>query len=280
VTTTLPVHEAGLYDDIPDDAYHRSHALSSSGARKLLPPSCPARYKWDRDNGQAPKAAWDFGKAAHAHLLGVGAPVVRVDADNWRSKKAQEAQQAAYDEGRTPVLEREWQQVIGMADAVRAHPIASALLEPDGGRPEVSAFWEDPQYDIWRRIRLDWLPDTDGGRLIVPDYKSCQSADPRSIAKSVASFGYHVQEAFYRDGLQALEVAEDVAFVFIFQEKTAPYLITVVQLDLEALRIGRVLTDRACQVFADCTATDTWPSYTDDIETVSLPGWATYLEPL
>lgn len=271
------VHEQGLYDGIPDDEYHRSHALSSSGARKLLPPSCPALFKYDRDNGQAPKAVWDFGRAAHAHVLGVGAPVVRVDADDWRSKAAKEARDAAYADGHTPVLEREWQQVVGMADAVRAHPIASALLDPDRGRPEVSAYWEDPKHEIWRRIRLDWLPDTDGGRLIVPDYKSTASAEPRAIAKSVASFGYHVQEAFYRDGLEALQVADDVAFVFIFQERSAPYLITVVQLDLEALRIGRTLVDRACQVFAECEATGEWPTYTSDVELISLPGWATWV---
>jgi hypothetical protein len=277
---TTTVHEAGLYDGIPDDEYHRSHALSSSGARKLLPPSCPALYKWERDNGQPPKAVWDFGRAAHAHILGVGAPVVRVDAEDWRSKAAREARDAAYADGRTPVLEREWRQVLGMADAIRAHPIASALLDPDHGRPEVSGFWEDAQHDIWRRIRLDWLPDSDGGRLIVPDFKSCQSAEPRAIAKSVASFGYHVQEAFYRDGLEALQVAEDVAFVFIFTERAAPYLTTVVQLDLEALRIGRILTDRACQVFAECEATGDWPAYTGDVETVSLPAWATFVPEL
>jgi hypothetical protein len=279
MTATIPVHEAGLYDDVPDETYHASHALSSSGARKLLPPSCPALFKWERDHGQPPRQAFDMGKAAHAHILGAGAPIVRIDADGYTTKAAREARDAAYAEGATPVLEREWQNVLGMADAIRAHPIASALFDPERGRPEVSGYWEDETHDVWRRFRLDWLPDTDGGRLIVPDYKSTACAEPRSIAKSVASFGYHQQEQFYLDGIRALGVAEDVAFVFVFQEKTAPYLVTVVQLNLEAQRIGRTLNDRALQVYAECMATDTWPAYTSDVELISLPGWATYIEP-
>jgi hypothetical protein len=276
---TTTVHEAGLYDGIPDDEYHRSHALSSSGARKLLPPSCPALFKWERDNGQPPKAVWDFGRAAHAEVLGVGAPIVRIDADNWMTKAAKAARDEAYAEGRTPVLEREWIQVQGMASAIRSHPIASALFDRDRGLPEQSAYWLDDQYDVWRRARFDWLPESDGGRLIVPDFKSCTSAEPRSIAKSVATFGYHQQAEWYTDAIRALGIAEDVAFVFVFQEKTAPYLVTVVQLDLEAQRIGRTLNDRALQVYAECMATDTWPAYTSDVELISLPGWATYLEP-
>lgn len=280
MTAPGTIHEPGIYDGVPEDVYHASHALSSSGARKLLPPSCPAKFKYDRDHGQAPKAVWDFGKAAHGLVLGCGAPITRVDADNWMTKAAKEQRAAAYAEGRTPILEREWQQIVGMADAIRAHPIASALLDPDRGKPEQSAYWLDDQYDVWRRARFDFLPESDGGRLIVADFKTCESAEPRACAKSAANYGYHQQEQFYIDGLRALGYAEDIAFVFLFQERTAPYLITPIQLDLEAQHVGRVLNDRALQVFAECEATDTWPAYEDGVALVSLPGWATYLPEL
>jgi hypothetical protein len=163
-----------------------------------------------------------------------------------------------------------------MAAAIRQHPIASALLDPDHGTPEVSGYWQDEQHDVTRRFRLDWMPDTDGGRLIVPDYKTCPSASPESIRKAVANFGYFMQDPWYRDGLAALDVAEDIAFVFIFQEKTPPYVVTVVELDDEAVRLGRMRNDQALQVFRECTATGVWPGYADDVELISLPRWATY----
>jgi hypothetical protein len=266
----------GVIDAMPEDDYHAHPALSVSGAKKLLPPSCPAIYKWERDNGQPHKAAFDFGHAAHAAVLGVGAPLEVVEADNWLTKAAKEAKAAAYAEGRVPLLAKEKAQVDGMAAAIKAHPIASALLDPDHGKPEQSLFWHDTTHGVDRRGRLDWLPATDGGRLIIPDYKTAVSAEPGAIRKAVANFRYFMQDAWYRDTAHALGLADDIAFVFIFQEKTAPYLITVAEIDTAAVMAGRTLNDRALSVFAECTATDTWPSYSDDVELISLPGWATY----
>lgn len=266
----------GIVYDLDEATYHADPALSASGAKKLLPPSCPALYKWDRDNGQQHNAVFDFGHAAHAAVLGVGAPLQVVDADNWMTKAAKEAKAAAYAEGRVPVLAKEKAQVDGMAAAIKAHPIAAALLDPDHGKPEVSAFWHDPSFGVDRRCRFDWLPDTDGGRLILPDYKTAVSAEPKAFARAAANFRYHMQDAWYRDTAHALELAEDIAFVFIVQEKTAPYLVTVCELDAEAVMAGRRRNEYAMQVFAECTATGQWPSYSSDVELISLPGWATY----
>jgi hypothetical protein len=265
----------GIYTDLDEVTYHADAALSASGAKKLLPPSCPALFQWERENGQQPKAVFDIGKAAHAKVLGAGAEVVVVDADNWMTKSAKEQRTAAYAEGKTPVLRADADRIDGMAAAIRRHPVASALFDPDHGRPEVSGFWHDQTHGVDRRLRVDWMPDTDGGRLVVPDYKTCESADPGAIARAAANFRYHMQHPWYLDGLHALEVAEELAFIFVFQMKAPPYLVTVVELDTEAVHAGRALNDQALQVFAECSATGVWPGFSDDIELISLPGWAT-----
>jgi hypothetical protein len=270
------VNEPGVYADIPEDLYHADRStLSVSGAKNLLPPSCPALYRYYLDH-KPQKAAWDFGHAAHGLVLGVGAPVVKVDAEDWRTKAAKDERDAAYAEGKVPILRKEWDQVVGMADAISEHPIASALFDPAHGKPEQSFYWDDATHGVRRRGRWDWLPETDGGRLIVPDYKTAPSAEPGAIRKAVANFGYHMQAAWYIDGAHALGLADDISFVLVFQERTAPYLITVCELDADALFVGRQRNDQALQVFAECTATDTWPAYSDDVELISLPGWATY----
>ena len=103
--------EAGVLDDLPDPEYHAHPALSSSGARKLLPPSCPARFKWERDNPPPSRPALDIGSAAHKQVLGVGADIVVVEADDWKTKAAQETRKAAYAAVQIPLLRYEKQMV-------------------------------------------------------------------------------------------------------------------------------------------------------------------------
>jgi hypothetical protein len=266
--------KAGIYNDLDEAVYHRDSALSASGAKRLLPPNCPALFKHDRDNGGRPnKRAFDLGHAAHAAVLGVGLELVVVDADNWMTKAAKAERDAAYAEGKCPILAKEKAAVDAMAEAIRRDPIASALLDPEHGRPEVSVFWEDDKRGIHRRARFDWLRDTDGGQLIVPDYKTTNSAEPRAFAKSVFSFGYDMQAVFYTDAVRAAEIAEDVTFLFIAQETTAPYLITVHELDFASLALGRARVDEACSVFRECTETGIWPGYSSEIELIAPPAW-------
>jgi hypothetical protein len=267
-----------LVPDMDEAEYHAHPALSSSGAKKLLPPSCPALFKWERENKRPEKRAFDLGHAAHAKVLGVGARLAVVDALDWRTKAAREARDEAYAEGLTPVLAHEDEQITGMAAAILEHPIASAVFDPDYGSPEQSLFWCDERFGVERRARLDWLPEPSGGRLIVADYKTCISAEPAAIRKTVANYGYYMQAPWYIDAVRALGLAEDVSFVFVFQEKTAPYLVTVVELDAMALRLGAARNDQALAVFAECTETGDWPGYSDEVELISLPSWATYIE--
>lgn len=272
------ITEPGVYD-LPDDVYHADPvpggSLSSSGARKLLPPSCPALFAYEREHGRPPKSEFDIGHAAHKLVLGVGPELVVVDAGDWRTKAAKEHRDAAHADGKVPLLVHEHEQVQGMAAALRAHPIASALFRPDAGKPEQSLFWPDEPTGIWRRGRLDWLPgNRNGGRLIVPDYKTTGSAEPGSLARSIANFGYFQQAAWYLEGVAALGLADNAAFLFVCQEKTQPYLVTVVELDYDALRIGFDRNRRAVEVYAECVARDEWPAYTNDIEQISLPSWA------
>jgi len=278
LTPTDVVTAPGLYDGMTDGTYHADPvpdgSLSSSGARKLLPPYCPAIYRYEQDHGQAPKQVFDFGHAAHSLVLGVGAEIVTVVADDWRTKAAKEQAAEARADGKVPLLAAEVAQVEGMAQAILRHPIAAELFDPDHGKPEQSAFWQDEQHGVWRRARFDWLPEVVDGRLIIVDYKSTVSAEPGAVARSFAKYGYASQASWYVDAAHALGLADEVGFLFVFQEKTAPYLVTVVQPDQEALAVGRALNDRALEVYAECRATGTWPSYSSEIQTVSLPAWA------
>lgn len=277
---TVVVDTPGLYD-IPEDQYHLDPvpggSLSSSGAKKLLAPSCPALYRWEADH-PTHKNAYDLGHAAHKYVLNSGADIAEVKYDNYLTKAAKAAKVDAYEAGLIPLLTHEHETVKEMADAIRRHPIASILFDPANGKPEQSIFWFDEEFGVMRRSRLDWLPNpSSSGRLIVVDYKSAASAEPNAFARSAANFGYHAQDDFYREAVRAVGLGdEDTAFLFVVQEKNPPYLVTVIELDAEAKQIGRDRNRRALEIYRDCSASGYWPGYSDEIELVSLPRWAGY----
>jgi hypothetical protein len=260
-----------LIDYAMSDAEYRSEtSLSCSGAKMLLPPSCPAIFHYEREHPVF-KEVFDFGHTAHRLALGVGSEIVVVDAADWRTKAAKEAQAEARAAGKAPLLAEDYETVKAMAEALERDPIASALLSD--GTPEVSIFWGDEGSGVKRKARLDWLPEANGGRMVVPDFKTTASANPDSFVKSATNYRYHMQAAWYLDAVTALELADDPAFVFIVQEKTPPYLVSVIELDSNALRIGRHLNRKAIDIYAECSARNEWPSYTDDVALVSLPYW-------
>ena len=261
--------EYNLKSGISDDLYHLdAGSLSSTGARKIL--ACPARFKWEQDNPPEPKPAFDFGHLVHRLILGEGSTIQIVEATDWRSKSAQAERDAARADGVIPVLRSEYDAGVAMREAVMAHPTAAALLAE--GVAEQSGWWVDEPTGVQLRFRPDWLTTSLSGRPICVDYKTTVNANPADFALSVGKFGYHMQHAFYVAGLAAHGI-DDAAFLFVAQEKQAPYLVSVIELDADAVLLGARQNRRAIDLFAECMATDIWPSYGDGINTIDLPRW-------
>lgn len=277
---TEPVTKPGVYQ-LHEDVYHadpvKGGSLSCTWARKLQAPSCPAKFAWERKHRTPPTRDMEFGKIAHAEVLGVGAKVRITDAKDRRTKATKEAEQEARAANEIPMLAQEYAVVKAMAAALRADKYAAALLNPEHGSPEQSLFWIDEPTGVWRRARLDWLRNRapNGRRTLFCDYKTTKSASPDEIEKAVLNYGYHQQAAWYLDGVRALDLAEPEAeFLLIFQEKAPPYLVTVARIAYSSMRIGREQNRRALELFAECTANNHWPGYVDDVADVTLPPWA------
>ena len=295
------ITEPGVYEIDEATYFGSQHALSCSGAKLLLPPSCPAKFFWQQDH-PVYKDVFDYGSAAHKVVLGSGPDIEVIDAaclqrladstadpklaklyaesaredpTEFRSSAAKAARANARAAGRIPLLRHAYDQVVAMADVIRRHPMASALLDPEYGHAEQSLFWHDPESGILLRSRLDVLRDRVSGPLVIPDYKTADSADPDTFARSAANFGYHMQDAFYSDGAAALGY-EKPRVLFVVQERDEPYLVSVVELDYDSRRAGRLRYRRAIDVYRKCVAEGDWPGYVpdDEISYISLPSWA------
>lgn len=272
LTNGIPA-EDGIAAQVDEDDYHRdTTSLSQSGARKLVAPSCPAKFKRYRDNPPPPKAEYTFGHAAHTLVLGKGVEILEVDAPDWRSKAAKDARALASNTC-APMLTHELAKATAMADAVKAHPFAGPLF--DEGHAELSIYHTDPDTGVRLRGRLDWLRVHEGRNLIV-DFKTSTTAHPVEFMRKAADYGYHQQVAWYLDLVTATVSGADPTFLFVVVEKDAPHLVSVIELDSPSIIEGRRLNREAIETYAQCVATDTWPSYpnNDEVQLVSLPLWA------
>jgi hypothetical protein len=251
------VSTPGFHPSIPEAEYHADrNSLSVTGAKTLL--KSPALFRHQQDS-PVHKDVFDFGTAAHALVLGVGAELAVIDAEDWRGKGAREARDAARLNGRTPLLAKDYATVQAMADRLSSHTLAMRLLSE--GEPEVSAYAVDEATGVMRRGRFDWLHPN-----LLVDYKSAASANPSDLAGrygAVRKWGYDQQAAWYTD------LARDLghpaaAFAFIFQEKAEPYQVTVAYIDDADLWDARAKNRTALERFRDCTESGLWPAYLPD----------------
>jgi hypothetical protein len=276
---TIIITEPGVHLDLPEDVYHADPvpetSLSHSGAKKLL--DSPAKFRHDLDNPRPSTKALDLGRAAHAKVLGIGAPVVTVPADlcakngAWSTTDAKAwiaEQQAA---GATVLKPAEVDVIDAMAARLLEHDVARALLA--AGEPEVSLFGRDAETSVMLRARLDWRTRLRSGRPVIVDYKTSTTADPRRFGKVAHSLRYHTQDPWYR-GLADDLFDEPHAFLFLVQEKEPPYLVSLVELDDDARALGAQLNREARRLYLECMTSGVWPGYAPVVHRVGLPPYA------
>jgi hypothetical protein len=117
---------------------------------------------------------------------------------------------------------------------------------------------------------LKCRPDAWKPGLLV-DLKTTVNADPKEFGRTAYNLGYEQSAAHYTDGVFHA-TGERLPFIFVLVEKTAPYLVSVVQLDDDALTAGRALNDRAKRIYTDCNETGIWPGYESNAP-ITLPWW-------
>lgn len=273
MTITAP----GVYD-IEEARYHADDALAPSlgqslsvhGALQLLDRS-PLAFKWNRDHPEERKqsATFDFGRAAHAMILGEGAEIRPIAADDYKTTAAREARDEAYADGAIPVLPAQREQLEQMRASVLSHPIAGSVFTR--GKPEQSLYWVDDIEGVTCRARVDWTHP----RALV-DLKTAVDVSDDGYPSAAARYGYYEQAAWYMRGWLAV-TGEALPFLHIVVENSPPYVVRVLRLDdPNALEWATRRNEAALRLYARCVSMDEWPGPDADaggMSTLSLPRW-------
>jgi hypothetical protein len=254
----------------PDDrSYFASPALSKSRIDLLL--ECPALYKADLDGlgEQKDSAALRFGSMFHLLTLQPEffdreyaiqeLPLTTKAGKAWRDSLPDDI---------AVVKPEDYERALLMADAVREHPQAKFLFHDY--EAEKSIEWTFDGVDC--KCKPDIIANVGGTRYLA-DLKTTDSVNPSEISRSIAKWHYYRQAAWYLLGMEQTGRPCD-AFIFIFVSKTAPHLVTMCQLDDEALKLGLDECMQAVATLKQCRETGVYPCYTRDILTLGLPKWA------
>jgi hypothetical protein len=215
----------------------------------------------------------DTGSICHALILEGENVAVVIDAENYRTKAAQEARDAARAEGKYPILKHELTAVHEMAQACleqcathEDQRIREAFYA-DKGKAEQTLIWQEDN-GVWCRCRPDWMSSN---YPLIIDYKtSGRSARPSNLSRVAASLGWPITDAFYRRGFKAVfDVEPD--YLFCCQETDRPYALSILEMSPADRALGDAQVEVAIDTFGRCLKSGIWPGYSNKIERITSP---------
>lgn len=310
-TEGMKIEPGNLYVDLPNALYHGGPGISKSGLDLIR--RSPAHFKFMKAHPKPPTNALFFGAALHTLVL-EGEDKFKSEYAPFhmtrQSKEGKAAHEAIIASGRTPISARagddpiwdasDYDTLFRMRDAVLNHADAALLL--GSGIAEVAGYWvdtdktideqdqdkqfiqgaygkirvgEDPTYKLCK-MKMDWY---NGDNNVIVDLKSTTDASYTAFARSVVEYYYHVQDAYYRQGMRYIgwPVQE---FVFIAVEKEPPYGVAGYVISQQGKMIGRSQFRKDLALYLACKEADVWPSYQDHLSgrtlrDLEIPKYAT-----
>jgi exodeoxyribonuclease VIII len=241
--------QALIYKDIPNEDYHAGVGISSSYIRRFGQSQLHAI-----EHKQESTPNLKFGTAAHA-LIVEGQEAfdkeVRVLTGSPYTKAYKE-EKAEYEEQGFIVLKED---DVNLIQSMKDNMVyeGNAYLNAKGKVAEASIYWYEE--DVLCKCRPDMLcpplkePNSDN-KIVIVDYKTTISCEPFSFNKSVKKYGYDMQAAWYRRGIQMAGYdVED--FVFIAQEKVHPYASKVFRITEEQMNFGWTMMENYLEEYKE-----------------------------
>lgn len=260
--------------------YRASPGISRSELWLLNPRNggSPEKFMFAKNNPVDATPAMIFGTLAHLALL---EPLrfteefsFLPDGLDRRTKEGKAAWAEFMDNlgDRTPVSKDDWAVACQMAAEVNRFSHAQKLLS---GHHEKDFHWEDDLTGEECKIRVDAIFDACGTPVII-DYKTTTDASTDAFARKAISLGYDFQAGMYCEGVEAV-LGVKPRFVFIAQEKDAPYSVNVLEADEGFIQRGKDIFRELLGIYHECRVTGNWYGYMGPnatIGTLYAPAWA------
>ena len=257
---------------------YRSHSSVSRSELWKISES-PEKFRWYKDHPISSTPALVFGQLTHKLLLQPESfdDEFAVAPNCDRRTKAGKEEYDAFIQtvgDRTVVSYDDYEKALDMITTARMSPLVNRFLE---GLKEIPFFWTDELTGENCKCRLDCLTEIDGQYYIV-DYKTTGNAQTEIFSnKDVFRFGYFFQAAMYSEGvMHGLNLTERPKFVFIVQEKQAPYSVNVIGVSDEVMLAGLDKFRELIGIYHQCRVMDYWYGYNgafNELNETTVPGW-------
>jgi len=271
--------DPGIYPGVKFDEYSEWAGINFSSLRHFGKTPAHAHYEAGHQKDTASK---DFGHMVHTVVLepeSLSAEYIVAPKVDRRTKKGKAAWAAfeARAEGRIIVKEDDFQKARSIVLNIRDHMTIRELLAAKGHN-ELSMVWEDPEFGVLCKGRIDRLCEFNGVGWIVDIKTHGHPASTHSFQKAVADYGYHEQMSFYRRGLEVLRPLPDGApprkSAWLVAESQPPNCVRLFESEDAALEMGADKVAEHLSTYSRCMETGVWPAWDQGMEVAGLPAWA------
>jgi hypothetical protein len=253
-----------------DDVIEGAPPLLSASIAKILVNQSPAHaYLAHPKLGgrpNRPSPSMNNGTLHHAMLFDGWDGIDVIQANDYRTKAAQEARDASRAAGRVPVLDKEVEQ-LHVAKLAHFNQLKALGLTPTGGQAGEIVTWKEVAADgtpVRCKAMLDysWV-----NRFL--EWKTIKAADPDSCVRAAWKLGYDIQTYAYIRSLESKpnpvrpmeSMAGRIGCAIAFAEIEPPYAVTAFKPSASFIESGRRRWERAVNLWAACLKSGNWPNY-------------------
>ena len=257
--------------------YNQADGIRRSDLWKME--DSPEKFKYFLEHPVEQTPAMAFGSACHKMILETAdfgseyavAPVV-----DRRTKEGKAMWEAFMqdNDGKIIVSADDADTMMLMEEQLENCPLAKKLIRGKG-ETEQAFFWTDPETGEKCKIKVDRLVKYNR-RWYIVDYKTTQCAETFRFNSDLWKLGYFMQAGMYAEGVKtAKKLRRLPGFLFVAQEKKAPFSVNVIEVSEEVMNAGVAKFHELLEKYHDCKVLDVWPGYlTGNVPNDSyVPGW-------
>jgi exodeoxyribonuclease VIII len=168
--------------------------------------------------------------------------------------------------------------LVKMRERIMNHTYAKMLLSNGFNEQGYMGELETEAGNIKVKFKPDHVNDK---KKIIVDLKTTRDASKDGFPKVAGELSYHIQAAFYADLMGKVSGdGRPYSFMFIAQEKKAPYAFNIFEASPQFISQGRFEYEMLLQLYKYCSDNNTWPGYQIWCENkygileLKLPAWA------